>query len=207
MEFWNDEATNKSWKDLIELHHKIKFVLIGGCQIYTKLHKSKDIDIIIDYDTLGHLQSLNYIINKNERLKKYEIKLLDDIDIDIYLPSYSHFLIPIKDIINKSIIYKGFKIPNQEMLLILKLDAFQDRQNTTKGIKDSIDILGLLFYSDINLRLLKKYSSDYNIEWVMKLALKILMDFDLQFVKYLNLDLHTFSKLKKKYVENITNLL
>ena len=103
MEFWNDEITDKSWNKLVELKKEINFVLIGGWAVYlyTKLHKSKDIDIVIDYSSLRQLQ-VNYILNKNERLKKYEIKMNDGFDIDIYVPNYSRLAIPIKDIISTS---------------------------------------------------------------------------------------------------------
>jgi len=71
MEFWNDEIIEKSWEKLIELKSEIEFVLIGGWAVYlyTKLHKSKDIDIIVDYDALRRLQA-DYVMGKNERLKK-----------------------------------------------------------------------------------------------------------------------------------------
>jgi len=50
MEFWNNTLTEKSWKILQQLKKEnFDFVLIGGWAAYlwTKLHKSKDIDIVI----------------------------------------------------------------------------------------------------------------------------------------------------------------
>ena len=55
MEFWNEIITDKSFKVLQELKKRFKFVLIGGWAIFilTKSIKSKDIDIIVDFETLA----------------------------------------------------------------------------------------------------------------------------------------------------------
>jgi len=52
MEFWNDEATNESWRVLLGLAKKFKLVIIGGwaCYLHTKAIKSRDVDIIVDFD-------------------------------------------------------------------------------------------------------------------------------------------------------------
>src|SRR3989344_179180 len=96
-EFWNSLLTEKSWNLLQELKKEHSFILIGGWAVYlfTKQQKSKDIDIVIDIKELQKFKSEN--LNKNDNLKKYEIKR-EDIDIDIYLEHYSRLAIPAEDI-------------------------------------------------------------------------------------------------------------
>src|SRR3989344_5041033 len=71
MDYWHDILTERSWQKLQEIRKKFRFVLIGGWAVYlwTKTHKSKDIDIVIDIQTLSKLKKL-YDIRKNDRLKK-----------------------------------------------------------------------------------------------------------------------------------------
>ena len=49
---WNSDITNESWKELLVLSTKYNFILIGGWAIYLyiKLQKSRDIDMVVDYD-------------------------------------------------------------------------------------------------------------------------------------------------------------
>lgn len=54
-----DSSIKKRWYRLRELNKEIEMVVIGGWAVYlyTKLSKSKDIDIVIDYGTLRKLDS------------------------------------------------------------------------------------------------------------------------------------------------------
>ncbi len=132
-ELYHDLITEKSFKTLQDLKRKFKFILIGGWAVflYTKALKSKDIDIIIDYDELGKLKK-EFDITKNERLKKYEAKI-EEIDVDIYLPHFSNIGLPIEEIGNYIQSLGGFKVPIPEILLILKTYTFLQRKGTTKG--------------------------------------------------------------------------
>ncbi len=75
MDYWHDLLTEKSWKILQDLKGKFSFILIGGWAVYlwARTQKSKDIDIIVDLKTLADLKK-QYTVNKNDNLKKYEIK-------------------------------------------------------------------------------------------------------------------------------------
>jgi hypothetical protein len=88
MEFWNSDITNESWKELLLLSKKYKFTLIGGWAIYmyTKLQKSRDIDMVVDYDQFRSL-STDFEMRKNPSLRNYEIKF-QKFDIDVYTPGY-----------------------------------------------------------------------------------------------------------------------
>jgi hypothetical protein len=162
VEFWHDVLIEKSWAVLLELRKRYEFILLGGWAVYlyTKALKSKDIDIIVDYNTLG-LMGRELPLKKNERLKKYEL-LISDVEVDVYVPYFSNLGIPVEDVAANIRVLEGFKVPTPEVLLILKQAAEVERAGSVKGLKDRIDILALLIYSEIDfntyLSLVKKYS-------------------------------------------------
>lgn len=165
VEFWNSLLTEKSWSILQELKKEHDFILIGGWAVYlfTNKQKSKDIDIIISINELQKFKSQN--LSKNDKLKKYEIKK-GEIDIDIYVEHYSKFAIPSEDMRGYTTKIQGYDVIIPEMLLILKQNAYNDRKNSIKGEKDLIDIMSLLFFSEIDFKkyldILKKYKiEDY----------------------------------------------
>lgn len=197
MEFWNSQLTEKSWNLLKELNKQpFKFILIGGWAAYlwTKLHKSKDIDIIVpDFKELDYLKR-KYELKKNDALKKYEI-IFEEIDVDIYIPFYSKLILPIKEIKKHTTKIQNITVVKPEILLILKQGAEQDRENSVKGSKDRIDIMTLLLFSEINFKeyinLLKKYDLEYFLSRLKKIIIMFTE------IKYLNLNPREF-KLKKK---------
>ena len=150
MEFWNSDITNESWKELLLLSKKYKFTLIGGWAVYmyTKLQKSRDIDMVVDYDQFRSL-STDFEMRKNPSLRNYEIKF-QKFDIDVYTPFYSRLAVPPQDLINSYTIIENIRVPKVEELLILKIGAFEERMNSIKGQKDRLDIAGLAFYSSID---------------------------------------------------------
>lgn len=197
-DFWNNILTEKSWDILIRISKEFKFILIGGWAAYTwtKLHKSKDIDIVLaDIKELNFLKE-KYNLKKNDNLKKYEISF-DEIDVDIYVPYFSELPIPVEDLKNYTTKIENLTIVKPEILLILKQGAEKDRENSVKGEKDRIDIMALLFFSDIDfkfyLSLLKKYNLKYYFER-LKRIIKNFKDYE-----YLNLNPREF-KLKKEKI-------
>ena len=172
MDFWNSQLTEKSWGVLQNLNKKYKFILIGGWATYlwTKQQKSKDIDIVVEIQELQEFKSEN--LNKNNNLKKYEIKK-DNTDIDIYVSYFSKLTIPPEDVKNYSSKIEGFTVASKESLLILKQGAEIDRRYSIKGEKDKIDIISLLFFSDINFKeyktILNKYSLNNYIDELIRL--------------------------------------
>jgi len=208
MEFWNDEIIEKSWEKLIELKSEIGFVLIGGWAVYlyTKLYKSKDIDIIVDYDALKHLRA-NYVMGKNERLRRYEVKLEEGFDIDVYVPKYSKLAIPAEDIMKMTTVKEGFKVPRPEVLLLLKLGALIDRKESIKGSKDAIDVAGMLFFANCDLGFFKELTIKYDLMNYSRALLSTIENFDPSLIKYLNLNQNGFSKLRKEYASEIRKIL
>lgn len=208
MEFWNDEVTLHSWQKLVGLKKEFDFILIGGWAVYmyTKLHRSKDIDIIIDYKTLQYLSS-NYMLSKNERLKKYEIKQ-EDFDIDVYLPKFSKLALPVEDINGELVTeIEDFKLPTAEALMILKLGAYLERNKSVKGDKDLIDMMGLLFYSKINIDRFGKLLEKYKLTDYAQTLLTALLTLDKSLLRFLNLNEKTFSELKNRYKGEIKQIL
>jgi len=164
MEFWNDIATDKSWKVLINLTKKYDFVIIGGWATYllTKAIKSKDIDIVVDFEELEKFK-MDFNLKKNIHLKKYEA-IKDDISIDIYVPFFSELIIPAEDMIKNTISVQGIKIVRPELLLILKQQAEFERKDSIKGLKDRVDILNIIINSEIDLKKYFTFIKKYNLK-------------------------------------------
>ena len=200
VEFWAEMVTGKSFEKLMDLSKKYKLVVIGGWAAYllTKLHKSKDIDIIVDYDTLFKMKR-EYALVKNERLKKYEIKS-GEFDIDIYLPSYSKLMLPIKRILSNTKSVNGIHVPKSEALVILKQGAEIDRRNSLKGKKDLIDILALLIHSGFDITKYRDLIKEEGLMFLAKELVNEIMAFDSRDLKYIGLNVKEFSDWKKKFI-------
>jgi hypothetical protein len=194
--FYQQIIIEKSWQILKQLKKEIDFILIGGWAVYlyTKALKSKDIDIIVNYDQLGRFRK-KYQVFKNERLAKYEIKK-EGIDIDIYLPYFSNLGLPVEKLINFVEKKETFTVLEKEALLVAKLKAFSDRKATIKGQKDKIDIISLLFLPDFDFEFLRRIVKDCQLADYLKMAYEILMT--TQEVQELGFNKHFFAKKKKE---------
>ncbi|KKP36940.1 MAG: hypothetical protein UR23_C0010G0009 [Candidatus Roizmanbacteria bacterium GW2011_GWA2_32_13] len=199
--FYQQFLTDKSFSLLTELRKRFKFTLIGGWAVYfyTQSLKSKDIDIIVDFSQLEQFKK-EFTIEKNERLKKYQIKL-EEIDIDIYLPFYSDLGLPVEKIIEKITSVNGFTLLEKEVLLITKLKAYQDRGISIKGQKDLIDIISLVSLEDFDF----KYLSDLIEKNILNKYWHVLerLILETKEISELNLNQHAFSKKKKKLLEQV----
>ena len=200
MEFWNSLLTEKSQNLLYKLKDKINFVLIGGWAVwlYTKMLKSKDIDIVLkDFSSLDFLK-MNYNLSKNDKLKKYEVKI-EEVDIDVYIPYFSKFLLPLEDLKKYTTKVENFIVPIPEVLLILKQQAEIARGDTVKGMKDKIDIISLCNKADF-----KKYNGileKYKLEHLRARLKGIIKNFNEP--KYFNLNFVELKKLKTKLLKNV----
>ena len=203
MEFWNSDITNESWKELLVLSTKYNFILIGGWAIYlyTKLQKSRDIDMVVDYDQFK-LLSVDFEMRKNPSLYRYEIKF-QKFDIDVYTPFYSKLTVPPEDLINNYTLIENIRVPRVEELLILKLGAFDDRMNSIKGQKDRLDITGLAFYSNIDYSRLKTLLNKYKRPSYIDLYVNAIAHIEKRLLPFLNLNESTYAKMKKKTLEKI----
>ena len=92
-------------------------------------------------------------------------------------------------------------MPKKEVLLITKLNAYQNRKGSVKGQKDLIDILSLVLLEDFDfdyfLKLVKKYQlKDYQLtlEKIIK---------ETSEVPELNLNRHFWGRERRRLVEKI----
>jgi len=195
MAFYHNLITQKSWQALQELNKTTDFILIGGWAVYlyTRGIKSKDIDIIVNYDQLSGLEK-EYILNKNNRLKKYEARK-NEVQIDIYLPYFSNLGIPVEDLIEKENQLKGFRVLNVNYLFVLKVYSLSQRGRTPKGRKDFIDIISLWQTKNININNVVKIIDKYQL----KKELQTFENFIKENVELpeLNLSRHYYAKIKK----------
>ncbi|PIR71757.1 MAG: hypothetical protein COX89_00780 [Candidatus Nealsonbacteria bacterium CG_4_10_14_0_2_um_filter_37_10] len=200
-EFYHDLITEKSFKILQNLKRKFDFILIGGWAIYlyTKALKSKDVDIVVDYDELEKIKK-EFSIFKNERLKKYEAKI-EEVDIDIYLPYFSDLKFPIEEIKKHLQSIEGFKVPIPEILLILKVKTYSKRKGTTKGEKDYLDIFTLISDEKVDWKIYKELIQKYKLESIDQKLKEIISS--AKAIPQLNLLNHQISRLKKKILEKI----
>ena len=200
MDYYNDLITDRSWKQLQKLQKELNFVLIGGwaTYLYSQTLKSKDIDIIIDFDTLGVIQK-KYSLSKNDRLNKYEIHL-EGIDVDIYLPHYSSLGIPVEDLLPYTTNLQGFKVLQLDYLFVLKLYTLSRRGRSSKGRKDFIDLLSLFTQAQVNIAQVGQIITKYNLPSVLFPFKQMLIENSL--IPELELNQHEYAKVKKE-IENI----
>ncbi len=201
-EFYHNLVTEKSFQLLKQLRQKYKFILIGGWAVFilTKTLKSKDIDVVVDFPELEKFRQ-SYEVSKNERLKRYEAKQ-DEIDIDIYAYHYSNPGIPAEDIGKQIISRQGFEIPRPEILLILKQQAYSERQGTPKGEKDKIDILSLLKAEEyLDLEFYKQSLKSYGkIDFLRNLIELVSQTAE---IPELDLNKHKMARLKKQVLQKL----
>jgi hypothetical protein len=203
MSYYHDLVTEKSWTELKNLHNICDFTLLGGWAVYlyTQGLKSKDIDILVDYEALPKLK-LKYEFVKNDRLHKYEA-IRGPVQIDIYTPHYSEIGIPIEVLLSHTRIVSGFSVINPEYLIALKLFTLMERGRTPKGRKDFLDLLSLYLALGTEplkngLRLSKKYNHPSVIPNLINLIGENTS------LPELSLNPHKYANLKKSILATIT---
>jgi hypothetical protein len=203
VEFWNEIIIDKSFKILQELKKKIDFVLIGGWAVYflTKAIKSKDIDIVVDFENLSKIKS-EIDLKKTEFLKKYEGEV-EGVSIDIYVPYYSEFAIPVEEILKNTIKVESFKIPRPEILLILKQQAELERKNSVKGQKDRVDIICLAKIGEFDWKYYKRLVKKFGLKEYEDELKKIIRSAKTEF-EYIGItNLREIKKIKERVLKEL----
>jgi len=195
MDYYHNIVTQKSWEELQRLKKTTDFILIGGWAIYlyTKTLKSKDIDIIVDFDKLPILEK-HYVINKNDRLRKYEAKK-EEVQIDIYLPHYSALGIPVEDLAQQTRNLEGFTVIDNNYLFTLKLYTLSQRGRSPKGRKDFIDMISLIGAKALEWEKVEKIIREYNLQDAIANFKEFLSEY--HEIPELNLNRHQLAQLKK----------
>ncbi len=201
MNFYHDLVTDKSWELLKKLKKNYDFILIGGWAVFLYTHalKSKDIDLVCEYDQLEKLKE-EFAILKNERLKKYEAKT-GGMDIDIYLPYYSNPGLPAEELKKYKWVVEGFTTVEKEILAILKQKVLLERKASLKGRKDLADLISLLRLPDFNWKMYQKIIKEYKLTSHLALIREIIQK--TKAVEELDLNVHQMARLKKKILTNI----
>ena len=191
------------WVFCLRFYKKpLKFVLIGGwaAYIWTKTHKSKDIDLVIEgFEDLSYLKK-EYDLRKNDSLKKYEIKL-EEIDIDVYAPFFSKLAIPPEDIQSLSTTVEGIRVATPEALLVLKQGAEIDRSSSIKGEKDRIDIMTLLLHSEVDFNAYRELLLKYNLNHFEERLRSMVANF--KDTKHIALNPRELKLRKKEIIERL----
>jgi len=200
-QFYHAITTEKSWEFLQGMKRNYNFVLIGGWAVFLYSHslKSKDIDIIIDYQELGKLKG-EYDIAKNERLKKYELKK-GEFDIDIYLPHYSDLGIDIEKIRKSAVLQEGFFVPELEIIFLMKLYAWNNRRGSTKGQKDELDIFSLAILPEFDWKKYLGFVENFSFQKYHQEFINLLKK--TKEIKELNINQQKMSRIKKSIFESI----
>ncbi|MDD4878672.1 MAG: hypothetical protein PHO02_06605 [Candidatus Nanoarchaeia archaeon] len=202
-EFWNSAITEKSFDILLGLKKlPFEFVVIGGWAAYlwTKAHKSKDIDILLkNFEDMKYLRE-NYSLKKNDNLKKYEIKI-EEIDIDIYVPFYSRLALPVEECIRHTARIEGIEVVSPEVLLILKQGAEIDRKDSVKGAKDRLDVMSLLVYSPVDFRKYFALLKSNKLESYFQRLKEIISSF--KEIEYMGLNPRQFKLKKQEMLEHL----
>jgi len=166
---WRDDVVDRSWTVLAHLRELSNFILIGDWAVYfwSRKLKSRDIDLCINQDNFyrlqGELQKENVFVKRNPRLRKYEARL-GDVEVVIYTPFQSNLIIPVTSLFEKRwhTNIEGHDVALPEVLLLLKSQAAKERWNSEKGVKDRVDLLALLLYSDWKPEFLKVLVEDFD---------------------------------------------
>jgi hypothetical protein len=129
-------------------------IFIGGVAVY--LHSmaksnsivvpesSHDADFMISFSDYGILKD-HEEITSTPRLSKHQM-LLNHVEFDIYVEKINKLVVPYDEVAAHAATLQGISVACLEHLLVLKLEAYTDRRNTSKGDKDRRDIakIGIL---------------------------------------------------------------
>ena len=197
MDYYRSSVAEKSWQMLQTLRRKYSFVLIGGWAVwlYTRRFKSKDIDIIVQMQTLTKLKT-QFPVTKNNRLFKYEA-IQGEIQIDIYVPFWSHLGIPAEDVQSHAVSMEGFHVPPPETLVVLKQVAYAARMGSSKGYKDFLDIISLISLPQFSW-------NSYRLQAPQQLKEQLATTLShTTSIPELSLNRHQFATMKKMWLKNL----
>ncbi len=203
MDYYHDLVTDKSWKLLLKLKKNYDFILIGGWAVYlyTNALKSKDIDLVINYQELEKLRN-EFNLSKNDRLKKYEARQ-EEVQIDIYAPYYSNLGVPVEEIENFKSNLKGFIVTEKELLSILKQKALVNRADSVKGRKDLIDVVSLFSLPDFDWEKHKNIIKRFDLEADKKFIVEVITR--TREIPELDLNPHKMARFKKKLINYLNS--
>jgi len=152
-------------------------VYIGGIAVY--LHTinieeiasfaefTHDADFYISIADMSDLRDIEEV-TPNRRLSKHQL-IKGGFEFDIYTERYSSLIVPFDQVKAYSEAYDMISVASLEHLLVLKLEAYRDRINSSKGSKDAKDILRISQIASASKKklrpdLIEGYISESHIE-------------------------------------------
>jgi hypothetical protein len=148
----------EAWQALLRGIHEIgdlfqnDVVFIGGIAVYLHsvaskmapefVERSHDADLYISLPAFDDLRSIETVTSNPRLRKKQFIKY--GMDYDVYLEHNHSLLVSYADIFRASSIIDGIRVASLEHLLVLKMAALVDRENTPKGPKDARDVIRIV---------------------------------------------------------------
>jgi hypothetical protein len=147
-------------------------VLIGGLAVYLHTQNrsldslpvsrerlvefSHDVDAYISIQDLGGLRDI-FEVTANTRLHKHQVTV-GSIESDLYVEHNNKLRVPYDELLAHASTYGNLRVAAIGHLLVLKLDAQDARIGTSKGDKDTRDLVKLaVLASDEDQKLLKPY--------------------------------------------------
>jgi hypothetical protein len=124
-------------------------IYIGGIAVY--LHSinndatkelaefTHDADFYISLADMGDLRDSEQV-TANRRLSKHQL-IKRGFEFDIYTERQSALIVPYDQVYAHARSYECLRVASLEHLLVLKLEAYRDRHQSTKGQKDAKDLI------------------------------------------------------------------
>ncbi len=163
-QFWTNQKTEDSLKTLEFIKVNVDFVLIGGWAVYYHggKQRSEDVEIALGYDALSFFRKYG-ILDYGGINIKYSI--IDKTVVNLFIEEYADrdLPVPVSAIMNDCTTMDGIKVVGKELLLLLKLWGYL-REDMMKVRKDIVDVVSLLFYSNVDMERFKRYVDEYKIE-------------------------------------------
>ncbi|HVA54306.1 MAG TPA: hypothetical protein VNI53_00680 [Gammaproteobacteria bacterium] len=156
----NNYGEDNAWRQVLQAAHTLAdacpgAVFIGGLAVYLHTQNralgklpvsreqlaefSHDVDTYISLLDLGALRDM-YEVIANERLHKHQVKV-GGIEADIYVEHNNKLRVPYTELVAWASAYGSMKVAAIGHLQVLKLDAAAGRTGTSKGDKDTRDLV------------------------------------------------------------------
>lgn len=158
----NTTEDNRDWTAVLQAAQQLGAncpgaVLIGGLAVYLHTQNrplgrlpltrerlvefSHDVDAYISLLDLGALRDA-FEVSANTRLHKHQVRL-GDIESDLYVEHNNRLRVPYDELLAHALAYGPLRVAAIGHLLVLKLDAEAGRGGTSKGDKDTRDLIKL----------------------------------------------------------------
>ena len=142
-------------------------VFIGGVAVYLhmsqkalrsiRLEASHDADFMISFMDYGRMKD-EVEITPNPRLGKHQM-VFNGVEFDMYVERLHRLVVPYDEAYAQSDMIGPIHVACLEHLLVLKLEAFDTREHSSKGDKDRRDLakIGLLLGTKMRRDLIQPY--------------------------------------------------